>query len=187
MYYKQRYLTKPEFDDIELISDGVNLTHLYFINDKSYESLKKYYSININEIEEKELVVFELTKKWLDNYFNLERPAFFPPVKLENLTPFRKRVIDIMKEIPYGNTISYGDIAKEIAVEMNINRMSAQAVGSAVGFNPICIIIPCHRVVGKHGDLTGYASGMKNKIALLKLEGNDMDNFFFKGKKYDKM
>lgn len=187
MYYKQRYLTKPEFDDIELISDGTNLTHLYFINNKSYESLKKYYLINVNEIEEKELTVFEQTKKWLDSYFNLEKPIFLPPIKLENLTPFRKKVIDIMKEIPYGNTISYGDVAKEIAKEAGINKMSAQAVGSAVGFNPICIIIPCHRVVGKNGNLTGYASGMKNKIALLKMEGNDMDNFFFKGTKYDKM
>ena len=86
-------------------------------------------------------------------------------------------MIDIMMKIPYGKTITYGDIAKEIASRRGIEKMSARAVGAAVGSNPICIIIPCHRVIGSGGNLTGYGGGIQNKIALLKLEGNDMNNF----------
>ena len=97
--------------------------------------------------------------------------------KIENLTPFRKMVIDIMNKIPYGKVVTYNDIAKEIAKIKGLNKMSAQAVGGAVGWNPICIIIPCHRVVGSNGSLTGYGGGIKNKIKLLELEKNDMTKF----------
>ena len=87
-----------------------------------------------------------------------------------------------MKSIPYGKTITYNDISKIIAQERNLTRMSSQAVGGAVGWNPICIIIPCHRVVGSDGNLTGYGGGIENKIELLKLENNDMSKFFVKKK-----
>ena len=83
-----------------------------------------------------------------------------------------------MNEISYGTTITYNDIAKKIANQRGIKKMSSQAVGGAVGWNPICIIIPCHRVVGSNGNLTGYGGGLKNKVALLKLEKNDMSQFF---------
>ena len=114
--------------------------------------------------------IFDETKKWLDIYFSGKNPDFTPKYKIENLTPFRKQVIGIMNEIPYGKTITYNDIAKEIAKSKGIERMSAQAVGGAVGWNPICIIIPCHRVIGSDGSLTGYGGGINNKIKLLEIE-----------------
>ena len=101
-----------------------------------------------------------------------------PKYKINNLTPFRKQVIDIMNTIPYGKTLTYSDIAKIIAEDKGIKRMSSQAVGGAVGWNPICIIIPCHRVVGTSGNLTGYGGGMSNKVALLTSEHIDMSKFF---------
>lgn len=93
--------------------------------------------------------------------------------KINNLTQFRKEVIEIMNAIPFGSTITYNDIAKEIAKKHGIKRMSAQAVGGAVGWNPICIIVPCHRVIGSNGALTGYGGGISNKIALLLNEKNN--------------
>ena len=84
---------------------------------------------------------------------------------MEDLTPFRKAVLDIVREIPFGKTMTYGEIAKRLKIN------SAQAVGGAVGWNPICLIVPCHRVMGANGNLTGYGGGIHNKIALLKLEG----------------
>ena len=110
------------------------------------------------------------TKKWLNRYFNGEKPC---PNELD-LAPigskFRKNVWDILCKIPYGKVITYNDIAKEIAKKRKINKMSAQAVGGAVGHNPISIIIPCHRVIGTNGSLTGYAGGLDKKEYLLKLE-----------------
>lgn len=121
--------------------------------------------------------IFDKTSKWLDIYFSGQEPDFTPEYKIENLTPFRKQVIDIMNKIPYGKTITYNDIAKEIAKSKGIEKMSAQAVGGAVGWNPICIIIPCHRVVGTNGSLVGYGGGINNKIKLLEIEKNDMNKF----------
>ena len=121
-------------------------------------------------MKKKDLLIFKETSKWLDIYFNGNVPDFTPKYKIENLTPFRKDVIDIMNEIPFGKTLTYNDIAKTIAKKRGIERMSSQAVGGAVGWNPICIIIPCHRVVGTNGSLTGYGGGIKNKVALLTLE-----------------
>lgn len=100
-----------------------------------------------------------------------------PKYKLENLTPFRKQVIDILLKIPYGTTMTYKDIAEEIAKKNGRKKMSAQAVGGAVGWNPICIIIPCHRVVGTNGSLTGYGGGIRKKIMLLDFENVDMKDF----------
>lgn len=155
---------------IYMKSDGKYLTGLWF--EGSRDSSK-----HLGNYEEKTLPIFEKTKKWLDIYFTGKNPDFVPEYRIENLTPFRKQVVDIMNKIPFGKVITYNDIAKEIAKSRNIKKMSAQAVGGAVGWNPICIIIPCHRVVGTNGSLTGYGGGIKNKVKLLEIEGNDMSKF----------
>lgn len=148
---------------ITLASDGEVLTGLWFEG-------QKYYPQNlVAESSEVKLPIFTETVKWLDIYFSGKEPNFTPPINL-NTTPFRKAVYDILFTIPYGQTKTYGEIANIIAEQQDIQRMSAQAVGGAVGHNPISIIIPCHRVVGADGNLTGYAGGLDKKIALLKLE-----------------
>ena len=117
------------------------------------------------------------TKKWLDLYFSGEEPNFTPKLKLEG-TEFRREVWKILLEIPYGETLSYKDIAEKLMASGKYERMSSQAVGGAVGHNPISIIIPCHRVVGTSGSLTGYAGGLGRKVRLLELEGIDVNKFF---------
>lgn len=169
--YKYIYKTKVEFSNIILTSDGEYLTGLWFENSKDSNKHKMDYI-------EKELEIFKETSNWLDIYFSGKNPNFTPKYKLDNLSSFRKDVIDIMNSIEYGKTITYNDIAKIIAKKYGINRMSPQAVGGAVGSNPICIIIPCHRVVGSNGNLTGYGGGIKNKIALLKSEKVDINKYF---------
>lgn len=103
--------------------------------------------------------------------FSGKQPNFTPAYTMLHLTAFRQEVMERLKAIPYGQTTTYGAIAKQIAAKKGIPRMSAQAVGGAVGWNPIGIIVPCHRVIGANGALTGYGGGLQNKIALLKLEG----------------
>ena len=169
--YKYIYKTKGEFSNIILTSDGEYLTGLWFENSKDSNKHRMDYI-------EKELEIFKETSNWLDIYFSGKNPNFTPKYKLDNLSSFRKDVIDIMNSIEYGKTITYNDIAKIIAKKYGINRMSPQAVGGAVGSNPICIIIPCHRVVGSNGNLTGYGGGIKNKIALLKSEKVDINKYF---------
>ena len=117
------------------------------------------------------------TAEWLDIYFKGRDPGFLPPIHMEG-TAFRKEVWEILLEIPYGETTTYGRIAEQIAAKRGMARMSAQAVGGAVGSNPISIIVPCHRVVGTNGSLKGYAGGIDKKIRLLELEGVDMSKFF---------
>lgn len=160
---KWEYKTPEGFDDMVMVSDGKVLTGLYF--QKSGDENKF-----CGEYEEKFVECFEKVINWLDVYFSGNQPNFELKYKIENMTSFRKKVFEIMKTIPYGQTISYGDIASEIAKQSGVKRMSAQAVGGAVGWNPICIVIPCHRVVGAHGEMTGYGGGLKNKIKLLQLE-----------------
>ena len=155
---------------IYMRSDGKYLTGLWF--EGSRDSKK-----HISDCEEKELQIFDETKKWLDIYFQGKIPDFTPKYKINNLTQFRKEVIDIMNSIEYGKTLTYKDISKIIAKTRKVEKMSSQAVGGAVGWNPICIIIPCHRVVGTNGSLTGYGGGIKNKVKLLEIEGNDMSKF----------
>lgn len=169
--YKWKYNTPEGFTNLYMNSDGKYLTGLWF--ERSRDSSK-----HTLECEEKELSIFKKTSKWLDIYFSGKNPDFMPKYKIENITQFRKEVIDIMNTIPYGKTITYNDISKIIATNRGINKMSSQAVGGAVGWNPICIIIPCHRVVGTNGSLTGYGGGIQNKISLLRLEGIDMKGFF---------
>lgn len=167
-----KYITKynSQLGIINITSDGEYLTGLYF--DKTHDSNKHKEDYTF-----KDLKIFNETKKWLDIYFSGKIPTFTPRYKIENLTTFRKQVIDILNTIPYGSIITYKDIENVIAKEKGIEKMSSQAVGNAVGWNPICIIIPCHRVIGTNRNLTGYGGGIKNKIALLKLEKNDMSTF----------
>lgn len=141
---------------------------------------QKYFLGSVTEEmrDRKDSPVFERTERWLDRYFAGERPS---PGELR-LSPagsaFRRSVWKLLCEIPYGEVTSYGKIAQKIAAGMAQRSMSAQAVGGAVSHNPISIIIPCHRVVGNNGSLTGYAGGIDKKIRLLTLEGVNMDGFF---------
>lgn len=164
MTYIWSYQTPEGFSNLLMSSDGTYLTGLWF--DGAGDALKR-----CADGEEKDLAVFWETRRWLELYFSGKAPDFTPPYKLENVTPFRQEVMDILNTIPYGETITYGDIAGQIAKNRGLQKMSAQAVGGAVGWNPICILIPCHRVVGQNGCLTGYSGGIKNKAALLLHEG----------------
>lgn len=156
---------------ITIASNGEAITGLWFEGQKYFgDTLPEQY-------EEKKLPVFEEAKRWLDIYFQGKEPDFMPPLLMET-TPFRKAVWEIMLEIPYGKTMTYGEIAERIAKKKGIARMSAQAVGGAVGHNSISLMIPCHRVVGTNGSLTGYAGGMDKKVKLLTLEKADMAGFF---------
>ena len=120
-----------------------------------------------------DLPIFAQTRRWLDIYFSGRKPDFTPALKMCG-TPFRRRVWEILLTIPYGKTLTYGEIACLIACNTGTKRMSAQAVGGAVGHNPVSIIVPCHRVLGANGSLTGYAAGIDKKTRLLQLEGVDL-------------
>ncbi|MBR3221431.1 MAG: methylated-DNA--[Kiritimatiellae bacterium] len=163
MIRKATYRTPHGFSDMEMTSDGEVLTELHFTD------LRKSAN-DCCKCAERGLSVFRETRRWLDMYFGGREPNFTPPYRVDGLTPFRKDVIGAMLKIPFGETVSYGDIAAELAKKRGLKRMSAQAVGGAVGWNPICIIIPCHRVIGANGALVGYGGGIGNKVALLKHE-----------------
>ena len=169
MEYVSHY--ESPFGDITLASDGEALIGLWF--DK-----QKYFADALDEKhEEKELQIFGQTKRWLDIYFSGKEPDFTPPLRMKT-TLFRRAVWEIMLTIPYGQTMTYGEIAKKIAEQKGIKQMSTQAVGGAVGHNSISLIIPCHRVVGAKGSLTGYAGGIDKKIKLLTLEKADIEKLF---------
>ena len=154
--------------NIFLAADEIGLTGLWFDGGKFYaKSLAP-------EHEEKEVPLFNEAKHWLDLYFAGKNLGFLPPLHKIG-SPFQLSVWHILEQIPYGQTITYGEIARQIAASRGLKQMSAQAVGGAVGHNPISIMIPCHRVVGTNGSLTGYAGGIKKKMALLTLEGVRMD------------
>jgi methylated-DNA-[protein]-cysteine S-methyltransferase len=141
---------------------------------------QKYYGDTLPEamVPNDNIPLFNRAKKWLDRYFAGKKPSIselpLAPIGGE----FRQSVWEILCEIPYGEVITYGDIAKRMAARMHKQKMSAQAVGGAVGHNPISIIIPCHRVVGATGSLTGYSGGIAKKIKLLELEGMDTSRLF---------
>lgn len=156
---------------ITLSSNGTELTGLWFDG-------QKYFGDTLGEeYEEKTLPIFEETARWLDIYFSGKVPDFIPPLSMET-TPFRKAVWEIMLTIPYGQTMTYGEIANRIAKQKGLLKMSAQAVGGAVGHNSISLIIPCHRVVGTNGSLTGYSGGIDKKVKLLTLEKVNMSELF---------
>ncbi len=148
-----------------LVSDGTVLTGLFFDAEKILSKMKK---------GKENVPAFDTTKRWLDIYFSGKEPDFLPPIKLKG-TPFREEVWKLLGSIPYGTTVSYGDLAKVLAARHG-KKMSAQAVGGAVGKNPISIIIPCHRVIGANGKLIGYGGGLDKKKYLLELEGIQSNN-----------
>ena len=170
MYYRTTY--SSPVGKLTLASDGENLIGLWIEGQKYYGA-----SISGDIIARGELPVFDAAKNWLDGYFAGERPA----VSALPLAPiggeFRRGVWELLLGIPYGQVITYGEIAKRMASKLGRTSMSSQAVGGAVGHNPISIIIPCHRVVGSNGSLTGYAGGVGTKIKLLELEGIDLSGF----------
>ena len=169
MQYTTTY--QSPLGEILLAADEIGLTGLWFDGEK-------YYAWNLDENhEEKEVPVFQEAKRWLDIYFSGREPDFMPPMHMLG-TAFQKEVWEILRTIPYGETTTYGGIAAKIAKKRGLPRMSAQAVGNAVGRNELSILIPCHRVVGTNGSLTGYAGGIDKKTALLKLEGAYRGNFF---------
>ncbi len=157
-----------------LTSDGTNLTGLWIEKQKHYTD-----TVSDGAVFRDELPIFIKTKKWLDGYFR----GLCPQISDLPLAPqggeFRQMVWKILREIPYGQLSTYGEIAKIIAQKTGKAKMSAQAVGGAVGNNPISIIIPCHRVVGTNGNLTGYAGGLDIKIELLKHEHVDLSRLFY--------
>ncbi len=156
---------------ILLAADEIGLTGLWFDGEK-------YFADHLPaEHTEQETEILTLAKRWLEMYFSGKEPGFLPPLHPIG-SPFRQAVWKILLQIPYGHTITYGEIARRLAAETGVARMSAQAVGGAVGHNEISIIIPCHRVVGTSGSLTGYAGGLNKKVKLLELERADMRGFF---------
>lgn len=169
MQYTARY--KSPLGDILLASDDAGLTGLWFED-------QRYFALHLaSDHVEKETDILMQAKKWLDIYFSGQDPDFIPPLHGEG-TSFHREVCEIMLSIPYGKTMTYGEIAQTIASRRGIRKMSARAVGGAVGHNEISIIIPCHRVVGANGNLTGYGGGISRKIRLLELEGIDMTGFY---------
>lgn len=149
--------------NILLAADEEGLTGLWFEGQKYFgRSLEK-------ECTERQLPVFETARRWLDLYFTGKEPDFEVPLHFVG-TDFQKEVWQILCRIPYGKTITYGEIAGQIAKQRGLSSMSAQAVGSAVGHNKISVIVPCHRVVGADGSLTGYAGGLEKKRWMLEVE-----------------
>ena len=145
---------------LTIASDGEALTGLWFDG-------QKHYADTLSPVHmEKDLTVFEETERWLALYFSGKEPDFTPPLCLRG-TSFRRAVWEILLTIPYGQTMTYGEIAGIVAEKQGFSGMSAQAVGGAVGHNPVSLIIPCHRVIGASGRLTGYAGGLERKAALL--------------------
>ena len=161
MQYTQKY--RSPLGEILLAADEQGLRGLWFEG-------QKYFAYNLEkEHEERSLPVFEKTSKWLDEYFAGAKPDSLPPLHIIG-TDFQKKVWEILLKIPYGKTMTYKEIAGKVAEERGLERMFPQAVGGAVGHNAISIIIPCHRVVGTNGSLTGYAGGLERKMRLLQLE-----------------
>ena len=159
---KYRYPTPEGFDDLLLRSDGEALTGLWFEGSRDLSGIvETHHRADLPS-------VIQYTCRWLDIYFTGRQPDFTPTYRMEGLTSFRKAVLEAVCDIPFGQTLTYGEIAKRLKTN------SAQAVGGAVGWNPICLVVPCHRVMGANGKLVGYGGGMNNKIALLRLEGIDL-------------
>ena len=148
--------------NMTLKSNGTMLSGLWFDGQK--------HCADTHLCEKKDLPVFEMTKQWLDIYFSGHSPDFIPPLMIE-MAHFKRSVLDVLRKIPFGTTMTYGEVASKIAAQSGFKRISAQAVGNAVGHNPIVLIIPCHRIIGASGGLVGYVAGIDKKIKLLELEG----------------
>ena len=153
-----------------LASDGEAISGLWF------EGQKYFPGSLVRRAPQRPLPIFDEAICWLDIYFSGRQPDFTPKLGLYG-TPFRNIVWDILLTIPYGRTTTYGEIARTAAHKLGLAHMSAQAVGGAVGHNPISLMVPCHRVIGADGSLTGYAGGLEKKLCLLRLEGADTSPF----------
>lgn len=161
---------KSKIGLLYLISDGLNLCGCYLKGQKYFPD-----NLDIYEFDEN-LEIFNIAKLWLNSYFNNEKPSLENiPIKLIG-TEFRKIIWALLKDIPYGEVVTYKYLSKKIAGLQGKDTMSAQAVGNAVGHNPLLIFIPCHRVIGADGSLTGYAAGLENKKYLLNFE-SDNNNY----------
>lgn len=167
MYYSTTW--PSPIGTVTLASNGEELVGLWLEG-------QKYFGQTVSEemTERDDIPVFAAAKGWLERYFRGEKPAASELPLRPAGSEFRQRVWKLLCEIPYGEVITYGEIAKKIAEQMHRKSMSGQAVGGAVAHNPISIIIPCHRVVGRNGSLAGYAGGIDKKRKLLALEGADM-------------
>lgn len=176
MTYTAKY--NSPLGSVLLSADDAGLIGLWFEDQKYFASTLPREHI----LQETEILTE--ARRWLDIYFSGSEPDFTPPLNPAG-SDFRKAVWQILLQIPYGKTVTYGQIANQIAKMKNLSRMSAQAVGGAVGHNPISIIIPCHRVVGTNGNLTGYAGGIDRKVKLLETEHVDVGSFFCSGRKRD--
>lgn len=164
------YVSKHEtpLGMITIAGTKENLVGVWFDNQKYFGStIPKEHQVG-------ETKVIKETKKWLDIYFSGVEPDFFPLLLMED-SFFRMQVWEILKTIPYNQTKTYKEVGRQVAKKRNILNMSAQAVGGAVGKNPFAILIPCHRVIGKNGDLKGYAGGIQIKKQLLDLEKNEIN------------
>ena len=169
MVYTCHY--ESQLGGILLAADEIGLTGLWFDG-------QKYFARELPaERTEKETPILTETKRWLDIYFTGTEPDFLPLLHPIGST-FRQEVWKLLLQIPYGKTVTYGELARQLAEKRGLPRMSAQAVGGAVGHNQISVLIPCHRVVGANGSLTGYAGGIQKKVKLLELEGTDVSGFF---------
>jgi methylated-DNA-[protein]-cysteine S-methyltransferase len=151
-------------------SDGQNIYGLWI------EGQKHFAKTLGKNVSEQNLPVFENVQEWLDIYFSGKEPDFMPPL-MPRGSPFQKSIWNILCKIPYGKTTTYGELAKQFERENNGKHTSARTVGGAVGHNPVSLFIPCHRVIGKNGNLTGYAGGIATKIKLLKLEGVNIEKY----------
>ena len=171
MVYKTYY--DSPVGKLFIASDGENIIGLCIEGQKYYLDKIEKESILKNDLE-----IFDKTRKWLDSYFKQEKPEISGLSLAPEGNTFRQYIWKLLCEIPYGETTTYGVLAQKVAKKLNKPAMSAQAVGNAVGHNPISIIIPCHRVVGKNGSLTGYAGGIEKKIKLLEIENVKMEKFF---------
>lgn len=169
MQYTSQY--HSPLGEILIAADDIGLTGLWFEG-------QKYYALHLDkENQEQETQILKDTKRWLDIYYSGQEPNFKLPLHFTG-TDFQNEVWEILCSIPYGKTMTYGEIANILAKRKGLERMSAQAVGGAVGHNEISIIVPCHRVVGSQGSLTGYAGGIDKKVSLLQLEKVNMDRFY---------
>lgn len=156
---------------ILLAADEIGLTGLWFDG-------QKYFARDLPaERIDRDTPILSEARHWLDIYYTGKEPDFLPPLHPMG-SAFRQSVWEILLRIPYGQTTTYGEIARQLAEKKGLSQMSAQAVGGAVGHNEISIIIPCHRVVGTNGSLTGYAGGIDRKVKLLELEHTDVSRFF---------
>lgn len=153
-------------------SDGESITGLWIDGQKYYAS-----TLSKTDICEQKLPVFDRLEEWLICYFAGKEPSFMPPLAPQG-SPFRQAVWNLLLKIPYGQVSTYKELARQVAAQIGRQHMSAQAVGGAVGHNPISILIPCHRIVGTNGSLTGYAGGIDKKIQLLQLEHIQTEQFF---------